>query len=146
MNKTIIALYGRAAEGKSSTIKNVVAIFERLFRFASIEKIKEDGDILAIITLNGVKIGIESQGDPSSRMINEKTIELLISKGCEIIICATRTEGMTVAEVDKLAAANHYNTIWKSSYYVNGAHTVVANQIAAEEIVSLVQSIIVGRI
>lgn len=79
-------------------------------------------------------------------MLSAKTIELLVEKGCEIIICATRTEGKTVGEVDRIGSANHFNIIWKSSYYVDGAHTVVANQIAAEEIVNLILAIIMGRI
>lgn len=146
MNKTIIAVYGRAGEGKSETIKNVVSIFENLFPFALIQYLENDGDILAIISLGSVKIGIESQGDPNSRMIHKDTIDQLIAKSCEIIVCATRTDGMTVKKVDQLAVQYGFNTIWKSSYYTNGLDTTVANRIAAEEIVNLIQSIIVGRI
>ena len=145
MNKTIIAVYGRASEGKSSTIKNILTILKQ-YRFAKIEILKEDGDVLAIVELNGVKIGIESQGDPKSRMISEETIELLISKGCEIIVCATRTEGMTVKKVDELAETHGYNRIWKSSYFHVGVDNDSLNLLAAEEIVNLVQALIVGKI
>lgn len=146
MNKTIIAVYGRAREGKSATIKNVVTVFETLYPTAVIQYLLNDGDILAIVTLGTVKIGIESQGDPNSRMISENTIEQLIQAGCDIIICATRTDGMTTRVVDQLADNYGYFTLWKSSYYTNGLNHDVVNRIAAEEIVGLIQSIITGRL
>ncbi|MES2649852.1 MAG: hypothetical protein V4717_23450 [Bacteroidota bacterium] len=146
MNKTIIAIYGRSKEGKSETIKNIASIFEKQIAHATVNYLINSGDILAIVTLGNIKIGLESQGDPNSRMINDNTIQQLINMGCEIIVCASRTEGMTVAKVDDLASRNGFNTLWKSSYYTNGLNYGNVNMIAAEETIKLIQSIIVARI
>ena len=66
------------------------------------------GDILLTIKIGKIKIGIESQGDPNSRMIYDNTIKKLADKeldpelgGCQIIVCATRTEGMTAKKLMK---------------------------------------------
>jgi hypothetical protein len=146
MNKTIIAVYGRSGEGKSETIKNVIKIFEDRFAQAQVKYLIDQDDKLAIVTLGSIMIGIESQGDPNSRMINENTLEQLILSGCSIILCATRTEGMTVARVDELADKHDYHTLWKSSYYTSKLDYTSINMIAAEEIVDLIQSIISYRI
>lgn len=145
MNKTIIAVYGRAQEGKSTTIKNVVSIFEA-YPFASVTYLQKGEDILATIDLGGIKVGAESQGDPNSRMFYVNTVEELIKvHNCDIVLCATRTEGMTVKKVDSLADSYGYHTLWKSSYYTPSLNHSILNKIAAEEIVELIHSLIAGR-
>jgi hypothetical protein len=155
MNKTIIALYGRAKEGKTETIKKVCELIMTNFPNAVSypHHINYNADILAAIQLGNVKIGLESQGDPKSRMIREDTIKQLADKnidfqlgGCDIIVCATRTGGATIRKVDTIADRYGYNTLWKSSYYTPGLNTAVVNKIAAEEIVNLIQAIIVGQL
>ncbi len=147
MKKTIIAVYGRANEGKSTTIKKVVEIFERFYPNAIITYLERGADILVTVQLGNVKIGIESQGDPNSRMLWSHTVErLATTEHCQIIVCATRTEGNTVKEVDRVAEQHGYYTIWKSSYYTWGLDTNTLNQIAAEEIVRLIEAVIVVRI
>jgi hypothetical protein len=52
-------------------------------------------DIKIIMTgVKGKKIGIESQGDPNSRL--EQSLKDFVNAGCDIIFCACRTSGMTV--------------------------------------------------
>ena len=116
MNKTIIAVYGRANEGKSETIKKVCRLllnsFPNAVSFPS--EINYNGDVCLTIKLDKVRIGIESQGDPNSRMVN--TIGKLAEKKCDIIICATRTSGSTVNKVDEIAKNYNYKTVWLSTY------------------------------
>lgn len=96
--------------------------------------------------MGSIKIGFESQGDPGSRMLKEHTVEELIDiYKCDIIVCATRTDGDTVKEVDRIADKYDYYTIWKSSYYAPNLNHEVVNQIAAEEIVALIKAIIVNQ-
>lgn len=147
---TIIAVYGRKDEGKSETIKNVCKIllanFPNAIPSIQIQDINYTSDILLTIKLGTILIGIESQGDPNSRMIYDDTVKDLVNKNCDIIICATRTDGMTVQKVDNIAANFNYRVIWKSSYYNSGCNNNVLNLIAAEEIVNLIKSIIVGQV
>lgn len=154
MNKTIIAIYGRSNEGKSETIKKICQL---LLGFPnalpSSTSIDYTQDILVTIMLGTVKIGIESQGDPNSRMIYDDTIRKLADKsidaqlgGCDIIICATRTDGKTVNKVDEIANAYDYHTLWKSSYYSPHLNHNVLNSFAAEEVIQLIKSVIVGQL
>jgi Cdc6-like AAA superfamily ATPase len=150
--KTIIAIYGRKDEGKSETIKNVCRLllsnFPNSIPSIPIREIDYNSDILLTIKLGSILIGIESQGDPNSRMINDDTIKDLANQNCDIIVCATRTGGMTVAKVDNIALNNNnpYRVIWKSSYFNSGCNNDVLNYICAEEIINLIKSIIITQV
>ena len=53
-----------------------------------------------MLSIDGVKIGVESTGE---------SLNLLVSLGCEIIICATKTTGKTVNAVNALTG---YEVVW----------------------------------
>ncbi len=148
MNKTIIAVYGRANEGKSTSIKLACRKLLRDYPNAipPIEEINYDGDILVIVTLGAVKIGFESQGDPNSRMLSEDTIRYLANEGCHIIICATRTEGKTVNKVDEIANDFDYHTLWLSSYWSPTLNPDVLNDQLSDQIIRFITSLIVGQL
>ncbi len=102
--KVIIALHGIANCGKSSVIKEIDKIIQQTYS-VEIKKYAEQGfkapqdnrDIIKIyeLTHNGKKlqIGIESQGDPNSRIF--KSLPIFKKINCDIIICATRSSGKT---------------------------------------------------
>ncbi|MFL3663341.1 MAG: hypothetical protein ACJ04Q_05010 [Flavobacteriales bacterium] len=147
MNKTIIAVHGRASEGKSSTIKEVFRQIIEDFPHTRVDrKVNFKGDILVIITINNIKIGIESQGDPNSRMINEDTLRKLTEEKCQIILCATRTSGKTVKKVDTIANEFNYHTIWLSSYWSPSLNHNVLNKKAAANIIELIKSLMINQI
>lgn len=155
MNKTIIAVYGRQNEGKSETIRKVCELLIANFPNAvpNPSVIHYNGDILVTIQLGAIKIGLESQGDPNSRMISEDTLAKLADKninpvlgGCDIIVCATRTKRGTVDKVDSIANQYNYHTLWKSSYYTPNLNTTVLNKMAAEEIINIIRALIVGQL
>jgi hypothetical protein len=148
MNNTIIAIHGRANEGKSETIKKVCALILETFPEAvpSNEKINYSGDIYLTISIGIIKIGFESQGDPNSRMIYDKTVEKLAKEKCDIIICATRTGGMTVKQVDNIANTYNYHTLWISSYWSPSLNHNVLNRQAAESIINIIKGLIIGQL
>lgn len=99
--KTIIQLSGAANRGKSEIIKMV---FERLHESYPQHAIifddgKWSGDVKALLFIRGAKVGIESQGDPSSRQ--EQSIDDFVNLGCDVILVASRTRGMTVDSIRK---------------------------------------------
>lgn len=65
-------------------------------------------DISLIVKINGVKIGIESQGDPGSRIF--ESLKLFQERNCRIIVCATRSRGKTTQAVSNLA--KKYRITW----------------------------------
>ena len=111
MNKLIVVNKGHAGVGKSSSIK---LVFEKLKALPSsvVNVIHDDGDITATIEVNGTLVGIESQGDPNSRMF--KTLPELVVRGCEIIVCACRTSGATKEIVSSLTKEG-FDIIWTSN-------------------------------
>lgn len=98
---TIIALKGRRKIGKTQTIRTVDELLRAKYPSATVEHERRTKvEITVVLTVNGVKIGIDSQGD---------SLNLLSSLGCEIIICPTRTSGRTFTAINKLSG---YEVVW----------------------------------
>jgi hypothetical protein len=155
IQNTIVTVYGRQKEGKSETIKNVCRDLLNTFPQAILlthdgQPINYGSDILVAIIIGNVKIGIESQGDPGSRSVKEDSLRYLADENfktvsfqsglgdCNIILCASRTGGETVNKVDQIASVYHYRTLWKSSYYTPDINHDAVNQLAADEIINLI--------
>jgi alpha-D-ribose 1-methylphosphonate 5-triphosphate synthase subunit PhnL len=100
--KTIIALKGLANSGKSATLKKVYEHLKATYPNAPIRHELVNHDVRAVMEIKGRFLGIESQGDPGSRLFT--SISLFVREECELIICATRTRGATVQAVEELAS------------------------------------------
>ena len=111
-HKFILGLYGGASSGKSETIKIVMQILlERIPNHAVILENGEDGgDVKALLFIHGAKVAIESQGDPCSRQM--QSIEDFTNIGCDIILSASRTRGMTTNSIMK--HQDQYQIYWYS--------------------------------
>ncbi len=138
---TIIAIRGVGNTGKTETIKNVYGLLVSKYPKATIEHKKQGVDIRAIITINNVKIGIESQGDPpNSRLF--KSIPFFVEEKCNIILCATRSSGKTVQLIEK---QEDYEIIWHEKSFIEGtmkqqeSNIKMANTIM-EKIVNLINN------
>ena len=114
MNKLVIANVGKGSQGKSTSIKEVLRYLlkngARELEGVRIGSFAED--IKTIVTYRGVKIGIESQGDPNSRIF--ESLPDFANQKCDIIICACRTYGKTNEEVKKLSNEG-YNVLFFSN-------------------------------
>jgi GTPase SAR1 family protein len=110
MKKKIIGLFGAAKVGKSTTINKVYDILTQKYDYTENgQSLLQYKDIRVVIVINGIKIGIESQGDPNSRL--KESLDIFVKAGCDIIVCATRTSGMTVGWVE--AKKPLYDVEWK---------------------------------
>ena len=112
MNKIVIANSGHGKQGKSTSIKALFKVLSDKYP-DGINIIKNHGDILATIRIGDILIGIESQGDPNSRMFDSLT--RLREMGCNIIICACRTSGATIDKVKSLHTEYGYELIFVSN-------------------------------
>lgn len=90
---------------------------------------KAIGDFQVVIVINGKLIGIESQGDPCSRIF--QTIPFFVKLGCDIIICATRTRGATFDLIESYRDSYEIIRIEKTRVY-----SVLEQHYQNEEIVS----------
>lgn len=105
MKKLVIANWGCGGQGKSSSLKYV---FARLSKYPH-RILINNGDVKAIVEIKEVKVGIESQGDPDSRMFT--SLDDFVKEGCDIIVCACRCWGSTTNKVDSLKQLG-YEIIW----------------------------------
>jgi len=144
MDKTIIALQGRANIGKTDTIKKFRNILKQTFPNFHERLFIDDFDIKTIIEITyedeKVKVGIESQGDPYSRLTSENLNDFT-SADCNIIICACRTSGRTVNVIRKVANNNNYNQIFISTYVSNNKHEIL-NPLMAQHLLDIVKNVI----
>jgi hypothetical protein len=92
----IFALQGRANCGKSETINKVYTELCSKYPAAQVKDFFPGSpDKKVVMTgVSGKKIGIESRGDPNSRL--QQSLIDFDKAGCDIIFCAARTSGMTV--------------------------------------------------
>ncbi len=138
---TIIAIRGVPNTGKTETIIKFYNLLKSKYPTSKIENEIFGLDIRVIITINGVKIGIESQGDPKSRLL--KSIPLFVRNQCNIIVCATRTRGETV---ELIKEQENYEIIWHKKSRIKGvvqqeeSSTKMANTIM-EKIVDLINNV-----
>lgn len=134
MTKKVIALYGVADVGKSTTIKLAYDLLKAKYKMATVDELFVGADIKIVLTIDGTKIGIESQGDPSGRL--KESLSLFVKMGCQVIICATRSRGQTVQAVEKLASA--YEILWleqvikKTSAEQQHNNSIMAGKIVKE--------------
>lgn len=140
--KQLIALYGTSNVGKTQTIRFVFEKLTREFSECIFHKdfdqiIREHGDICIVVIINGKIIGIESQGDPNSRIFI--SLPIFVNLKCDIILCATRTRGATVAEVEKLNKEYEIKWVRKNEEpNVSKQHSV--NDKIANEIVEIIKA------
>jgi hypothetical protein len=142
MKKTIIANWGLAQKGKSDTLKKVAQkiLGNNRNAIATPAIINFNHDITVIITVNNTKIGIESQGDPGSRLPN--SLKYFASQKCDIIICSTRTSGSTMHIVNKTAEAHAYDVIWVTNYRSENKNHQELNDLSADHIIELIERLI----
>ncbi|MDP3558335.1 MAG: hypothetical protein Q8T03_13265 [Bacteroidota bacterium] len=142
MKKFIIANWGHGNQGKSNTVKRLTKLILEHYTtsITSPVEINFTGDVKTIITIEELKIGIESQGDPNSRLF--ESLKEFSKKSCSIIICATRTSGATVDAVNNLKKSHNYDVIWVTNYRSMDKNQEELNQISASHHFELIKKLI----
>lgn len=122
--KKCICVWGLENYGKSSSIIEFDKILNNSFGKNIQNVINPVGtyndDILRIYKINNtiignVIVGIESQGDPKSRQ--GSSLSLFAQKKCNFVICASRSKGNTVLNVENFCHNNKYDCYWISTLY-----------------------------
>jgi len=137
--RTIFALKGVSNTGKTQTINFVRRFIEECYKdckTAHDPLRRGSKEITLILQVGNTKIGIESQGDPNSRLFN--SIPYFVNQGCDIIVCATRTRGATV---ELVKSYEKYEIKWYSPNAVSSG-AVEANTQKAQEIFTDINKLI----
>lgn len=98
--KKIVALRGSANKGKSETLRIVIQKLKEKYSSVSYKPFEQnDKDEKCVFdNLKGMKIGVETQGDPGCRL--PKSLQDFTQMMCDIIICACRTKGSTIEAIE----------------------------------------------
>ncbi len=137
MKPLVIVNRGPAQQGKSSSVREVYNVLSKKYT-RKVQVLRDDGDILGIVDVNGVLVGVESQGDPNSRML--ETLNELVDNGCKIIVCASRTTGSTCNEVERITNLLDADLIWTTNPRTKTTSIIdYIHKKYAESIVSLVE-------
>jgi hypothetical protein len=139
MKNTIFAIRGKSNIGKTTTIKIIYDLLKSKYPNAIIEELIIAVDIKVIITINNIKIGIESQGDPNGRL--EKSLKYFVDSKCNIIVCGARTRGMTNDWIKKYSKQFAIKWISKS-ISSNRNNEEIDNKNQANEIVKSIESLL----
>ena len=108
----LIVLFGPSGIGKTSTITRVAQ------KLGMDQPYGEDFSAVCPHSLFDFKIGMASMGDPGSSQV--ESVTRLIKEGCRIIVCASRTRGETVYDLNVLAQKNNYAITWGTPFYEIG--------------------------
>ena len=110
----LFALQGPGNYGKSDTLIRLFHALQTKYPFATIHAVHSGTKDIAVIMrgVKGLVVGIESQGDPNSRL--QQTLPAFAAAKCDIIFCACRTSGMTVGWVNALSATYSIHFVAKN--------------------------------
>lgn len=143
MQKTVITFQGSSNTGKTQTIKQFRKILIGNYPNHQEQFFVDGNDIKTIITITladgtVITVGIESQGDPDSRLVHEKLVDF---KECDIVICSCRTKGGTVTAVCEFSEDNGFEVIWIKPAYSKKYQNLL-QQLSAEYVFSICKRII----
>lgn len=117
IKKTIIVNYGDEKMGKSTSIRGVYNELQKKYDLNNLREVirgkMPDSDISALFEIDGVKFGLESQGEPDSRIF--ESLQEFIEEECDIIIVSCRTEGVVMQAIEDLKDKG-YRIIWTQNY------------------------------
>lgn len=138
--KTILAVWHSSGKGKTESIREFTKAL--LANSALNPKIIYDNknlstkwDFRMVIEANGKIIGIRSAGDPPKDP--QKELEpFAVQYNCDIIICSSRTRGITVKGIERFANQHSYDIIWTSTYQSGNNHPLM-NQIKGQHMLDL---------
>lgn len=143
MIKTAIVNRGVGEQGKTSSIKEVYKALKQTYSQLIILSEIDNGDVKAIVEIDGIKIGVESQGDPYSRQ--GESLQNFVNVGCEIILVACRTKGDTINNVYELENNHGYRLIF-AQHYINASVKNYLNVLYAKGIVQIIDDIMTGKV
>jgi hypothetical protein len=132
----IYALQGPADCGKSSTIKEIFKILNAKYpNCIKKDYFPNEDDIkIEMKNIKGFLIGIESRGDPNSRL--RSSLDDFEKAECDIIFCAARTRGMTVQWINSHSKKYQINFIRQTIVGDNRPQQIQRNQKVAQTIIS----------
>lgn len=135
--KTLLALRGPSNRGKTASLCMLIELIRATYPAATFAEDRFKVDVTLVVTINGTKIGIETQGDPKSRLA--RSLARFIKINCTVIICACRSYGKTV-DIVRSGGASRYHIKWfEKAKSEDPLEYAAANEAAALEMFEALQ-------
>lgn len=133
VNGVLIALFGPSHIGKTSTITRVAQ------KLGMNQEYGVDFSEVCPNPICDCIIGLASMGDPGSAQ--KDSVKALLQKKCRIIVCASRTSGKTVGDLNELAKEYGYSVIWLSPFYQTDLvfDPKIMQESSADAVISLIE-------
>ena len=140
--RQLIAVTGQSNRGKSRSVVWAYHCLRCRYPDAKVEHVPGTinaryVDVGCIVTIGSIKIGIESQGDPGSRLL-AKSLPLFAERGCQLIVCAARN-GEMFAGVEKFSIENGYEVVRICKTQLPQEEREEAEHATAQEILQAVE-------
>lgn len=141
--KIAIAQSGPEDAGKTSTIRLTYNMLREKYPDAAVENLLDNksGDLRAVLTINGILIGIESQGDPWKKEARlEPSLAMFVRLRCQVIICAIRTSGGTLEVFRSLEDDGYQVTVRNRTREVGSRRQEARNLTEANWMIEQIES------
>ena len=139
MQKLVIANRGSKEQGKTSSIREVFNVLAAKY---PTNVYIDYGDIMATIQIGDVLVGLESQGDPGSRIFD--SLKKFVELGCDVIVCACRSYGDTTNAVYALSNDDYQVIFATNDKSDDETMQVVLNKKFAVRVVDMLEGRIKG--
>ncbi len=138
--KYFILDYARAGWGKTSVLNLVIQKLGTPYIIVNGGK-DQWAQFNNVITMTGTKrVVVSTVGDPHSTL--PQWLRDAVNANADIIVCAARQRGATVANVKKILGGAGYKGIWFRNFYSYKSACVNAmNDASANAIVQLIQNL-----
>lgn len=141
--KIAIAQSGPEDSGKTSTIRQMYEMLLDKYPNAAVEYLLDNSnqDLRAVLAINGIRIGIESQGDPWKKQARlEPSLALFVRLECDVIVCAARQWGGTLDAVRGLEDAGYTVIVRKRTREAGRRNQEARNQEEVEWMIEQIES------
>lgn len=110
LKKLVIANLGRADMGKTTSIRKVFNILSTKYPETTYTIDSSNGEVKATIKIGDVLVGIETQGDPGTRMPD--SLDEFVNMECGIILVACRSTAYTLRYKVESLEEKGYEILW----------------------------------
>ncbi|WP_056659854.1 hypothetical protein [Pseudorhodoferax sp. Leaf265] len=124
-------------------MKLVIDMLKDAYPQAEIDERSYKVDRTLVMDIDGCKVGIETQGDPGSRL--PTSLKRFVDADCEIIVCACRSYGATRTLVEDLSK-NGYVIQWFDKHRsIEFAHQARDNESVARRVLAAIGEALKAR-
>ncbi len=141
MKSTVIIIQSSNGVNKSSIIRTISQILIGLNKktVVNLGELGSSDNISSVVEIGQLKIGVISESERSSSALNG--LKGLISKACDIILCAVHSELEYIDLMISLGKDNNYSTLIMESNWSSKLEVNFLKEEQVQQIIAIIDSI-----